>query len=125
MKIALWIVQVVLAVAFLAHGVMMLVPPASVAEQMNTMLPRWFQIFLGAAEVAAAIGLTVPAFTRIQARLVPMAAFGIVIVMICATALHASRGETSAAGTTLVLLLLAGLVAWQRWKVHPIPERTA
>jgi uncharacterized membrane protein YphA (DoxX/SURF4 family) len=125
MKIALWVVQVLLAVAFLAHGVMMLFPPASVAVQMNAMLPRWFQVFLGVAEVAAAIGLTVPAFTRIQPRLVPMSAFGIVIVMICATALHASRGEMSAAGTTFVLLLLAALVAWQRWKVHPIPVRTA
>ena len=117
--------QVLLAVAFLAHGVMMLVPSPSVALQMNALLPRWFQLFLGVAEVAAAIGVTVPGVTRIQPRLVPMAAFGIMVVMTSATILHASRGEYSAAATTLVLLLLSTFVAWQRWSVRPISAREA
>ena len=65
MNIVLWVLQVLLAVAFLAHGVMMVVPPAEVAAQMNASLPRWFQLFLGVAEVLAAVGLVLPGLTRI------------------------------------------------------------
>ena len=123
MKALLWVVQVLLAVAFLAHGVMLLFPPASVAVQMNAMLPRWFQLFLGIAEIAAAVGITVPGWTRVQPRLVPMAALGLVIVMVSATALHASRGEYSSALTTVVLMLMAAFVAWQRrHDTHRLPR---
>ena len=118
MKTLLWVVQVLLAVAFLAHGVMLLFPPASVAVQMNAMLPRWFQLFLGIAEIAAAVGITVPGWTRVQPRLVPMAALGLMIVMVSATASHASRGEYSSALTTVVLMLMAAFVAWQRLRAH-------
>ena len=65
MNIALWVVQVLLAVAFLAHGWLFLAPPPEIADQMNASLPRWFQLFLGVAEVLAAVGLTLPGLTRI------------------------------------------------------------
>ena len=58
MNIALWVLQVLLAVAFLAHGWLFLAPPPEIAVQMNASLPRWFQLFLGVAEVLAAVGLT-------------------------------------------------------------------
>ena len=125
MKVVLWIVQALLAAAFLAHGLMLLFPPAAIASLMNAMLPRWFQLFLGVAEIAAAVGITVPGMTRIQPRLVPMAAAGIMIVLIGATILHLVRGEYSSAATTFVLLLMATLVAWQRTRVHPIAARSA
>jgi hypothetical protein len=125
MNVLLWVLQVLLALAFAAHGGLMLFPPAAVAAQMNASLPRWFQVFLGVAEVAAAVGLTLPGLTRIQPRLVPLAAVGLMIVMICATAYHASRGETSSAATTLVLLGLSTWVAYMRWRVRPIPPRRA
>jgi uncharacterized membrane protein YphA (DoxX/SURF4 family) len=54
-----------IAVAFLAHGWLFLMPPAHLVEQMNASLPRWFQLFLGVAEVLAAVGLTLPGLTRI------------------------------------------------------------
>jgi putative oxidoreductase len=120
MNILLWILQVLLALAFLAHGWLLLAPPAAVAEQMNATLPRWFQLFLGIAEVLAAIGLTLPGLTRIQPYLVAWAAAGIMIVMVCATAFHLSRGETSSAVSTLVLLVVATVVAYMRWRVLPI-----
>ena len=119
----LWTLQILLAMAFLAHGIMMIAPPPEIALQMDKFLPRWFQLFLGVAEVLAAIGLTVPGFTRIQPRLVPAAAVGLMIVMLCATILHASRGEVGSAVTTLVLLLLATFVAYGRWKRVPIAAR--
>ena len=126
MNITLWVLQVLLALVFLAHGVMMLAPPAEVAVQMNAMLPRWFQVFLGVAEVLAAIGLTLPGLTRIQPGLVPAAAAGIVIVMVSATVLHLARSEFSAAATTCVLLVMAIVVAYGRWRRLPIaPRRSA
>ena len=126
MNIALWVLQVLLALVFLAHGVMMLAPPAAVAVQMDAMLPRWFQVFLGVAEVLAAIGLTLPGLTRIQPGLVPAAAAGVVVVMVSATVLHVVRGEFSSAATTCVLLVMAIVVAYGRWRSLPIaPRRTA
>jgi uncharacterized membrane protein YphA (DoxX/SURF4 family) len=123
MNAFLWVLQVLLALAFFAHGVMFLFPPPEIAELMNASLPRWFQLFLGIAEVAAAIGLTVPGLTRVKPRFVPLAAAGIMIVMIGATIFHAMRSEWSSALITLVLLLMATLVAYHRWRVRPIPPR--
>jgi len=123
MNMTLWILQVLLALAFLAHGVMMLTPPPEVAVLMNAMLPRWFQVFLGSAEVLAAVGLILPGLTRILPRLVPAAAVGIMIVMVSATVLHLSRHELSSAATTFVLLLMAAGVAYGRWRLPIAPRR--
>jgi uncharacterized membrane protein YphA (DoxX/SURF4 family) len=123
MNILLWVLQVLLALAFLAHGVFLIVPPASMVEQMNATLPRWFQIFLGVAEVLAAVGLTLPGVARIQPWLVSWAAAGIMIVMICATVFHVMRGEITSALTTVVLLAIATFVAYMRWRVAPIRPR--
>lgn len=115
--------QVLLALAFFAHGCLFLFPPAAIVDQMNALLPRWFQLFLGVAEILAAVGLTLPGAARIQPGLVPCAAAGIMIVMIGATILHLVRGEVSAAVTTLVLLAMATFVAYMRWRVAPIQPR--
>src|SRR6185436_16569786 len=105
MNVLLWLLQVLLAAAFLAHGLMLLFPPASIVEQMNASMARWFQLFLGVAEVLAAVGLTLPGIARIQTWWVPAAAAGVMIVMISATAFHLMRGEVSSAITTAILLL--------------------
>jgi hypothetical protein len=123
MNILLWALQVLLAMAFLAHGWLLLFPPASMVEQMNASLPRWFQLFLGVVEVLGAVGLTVPGITRIQPWLVSWAAAGIVTIMIGATFFHVSRGEISSAIVTAVLLAMATAVAYLRWRMKPIPAR--
>src|SRR3954463_4807424 len=120
MNILLWVLQVLLALAFLAHGLLLLFPPASVVELMNASMSRAFQLFLGLAEIAAAIGLTLPGIARIQAWLGPCAAAGLMIVMLSATIFHIGRGETSSAITTAILLLMATVVAYMRWRVAPI-----
>ncbi len=125
MNLLVWVLQVLLALAFLAHGVMFLFPPASVVEQMNALLPRWFQLFLGVAEVLAGIGLTLPGLTRIKPWLVTWAAAGIMIVLISATILHAMRNEISSAVTTAVMFALATFVFYMRWRVLPIQPRRA
>jgi hypothetical protein len=123
MNIVLWIVQVLLALAFFAHGVMMLVPPPEIAALMNAALPRWFQVFLGVAEVAAAIGITLPGITRIMPGLVVWAAVGIMIVMVSATVYHLARSEWSSAFITLILLAMAAFVGHMRYRVLPIAAR--
>ena len=120
MSVLLWVLQVLLAVAFLAHGLLMLFPPPEIAAQMNATLPRWFSLFIGASEVAAALGLTLPAVTRIYPSLVSWAAAGLMIVMVSATVLHIVRAEYGAAATTLLLLVMATAVAYMRWRVLPI-----
>ena len=126
MNILLWVLQVLLALVFFAHGCLFLFPPAAIAEQMNATLPRWFQLFLGVAEILAAVGVTLPGLARNRPWLVPSAAVGIMIVMISATIFHVMRGEVSSAITTLVLLALATFVAYMRWRVAPIqPRRVA
>jgi len=125
MNIVLWVLQVLLAVAFLAHGWLFLAPPPEIAVQMNASLPRWFQLFLGVAEVLAAVGLTLPGLTRILPSLVTWAAGGILIVTVSATAFHLVRGEMSSAAITLVLVGLAAFVAYMRHRVVPIGVRRA
>jgi putative oxidoreductase len=125
MNITLWVLQILLAVAFLAHGWLFLAPPPEIAAQMNAMLPRWFQLFLGVAEVLAAVGLTLPGLTRILPWLVTWAAVGIMIVTAAATVLHVVRGEISSAAITLLLLAMAAFVAYMRHRVLPIGVRRA
>jgi len=122
MNILLWVLQVLLAAAFLAHGLLFLFPPPDMLELMK-FIPTAFRIFLGVAEVLAAVGLTMPGITRIQTWLIPCAAAGVMIVMISATIFHIARGEISSAITTAVLLLVATFVAYMRWKVMPISTR--
>ena len=125
MNIALWILQVLLALAFLAHGWLFLWPPPEIAAQMNASLPRWFQLFLGVAEVLAGVGLTLPGLTRIAPWLVVWAAAGVMIVTASATVFHMVRSEISSAAITLVLLAMAAFVAYMRHRVRPIRARAA
>ncbi len=125
MNITLWVLQVLLAVAFFAHGLLFLTPPPDIAAQMNASLPRWFQLFLGVAEILAAVGLTLPGVTRILPWLVSWAAGGVVIVMISATIYHLVRQEFSSAAITAVLLAMASFTAYARWRIAPIRPRQA
>jgi uncharacterized membrane protein YphA (DoxX/SURF4 family) len=124
MNIVLWLVQLLLAMVFLAHGWLFLAPPPEIAAQMNASLPRWFQLFLGVAEVLAGIGLILPGLTRIMPWLITWAAVGIMIVAASATLYHLARSEFSSAGITFLLLALAGWLAYMRQIALPIPART-
>lgn len=123
MNIVLWVLQILLAAAFFAHGLLFLIPPADIAVQMNASMPRWFQLFLGVAEILAAVGLILPGLTRILPWLVTWAAVGIMFVMVSATIFHLARSEWSSALTTLVLLVMATYLAYMRARVMPIRAR--
>ena len=123
MNVLFWVLQVLLALAFLAHGWMMLFPSPEIAAQMNANLSRWFSLFIGAAEVAAFVGLLLPGATRILPFLVAWAAIGLTIVVGSATVFHAFRGEYSSAVITFILFALAAFLAYGRLRLRPIPAR--
>ena len=123
MNIALWILQVLLAAQFLFHGWIMLAPPAELVDMMNSFLAPGFRIFIGVAELLAAVGLILPGVTRILPWLIPLAAVGLMIVVGSASVLHLSRGEIGSGITTAVLFVLVTFVAYMRWKVKPILPR--
>jgi putative oxidoreductase len=123
MNILLWILQGLLALAFLAHGLLFLMPSPEVAAQMNANLPRWFSLFLGVAEIAAFVGLLLPGATRILPGLVAAAAGGVMIVTGSATLYHLTRGEMSSAVITFVLLAMASFVAYGRTRLSPIAPK--
>lgn len=125
MNIVLWILQVLLAAAFAAHGWLMLAPPAELATLMDEQMGREFRIFIGVAELLAAVGLILPGITRILPWLTALAAAGLMIVVASATVLHLARGETSSAITTAILLVLTTFVAYMRWRVIPFAPRAA
>jgi uncharacterized membrane protein YphA (DoxX/SURF4 family) len=125
MRIVLWVLQVLLAAMFVWHGLLYMAPPAEMVDLMNSMIAPGFRMFIGAAELLAAVGLILPAATRILPWLTPLAAAGLMIITGSATVFHLSRGETSNAIFTVVLFLLATIVAYMRWKVAPIAPRNA
>jgi putative oxidoreductase len=124
LNIALWVLQVLLAAAYAAHGWMRVSPPAELVAIMNAQLGVGLRLFIGVAELLAAAGLILPGATRILPSLTALAAAGLMIVMSSATVLHIVRGETGSAVAAAVLFALVTIVAYARWKVQPIAART-
>jgi uncharacterized membrane protein len=125
MNIILWILQVLLAIYFFFTGVIHFIVPPGLPDQMSWMydLSPTLHYISGGAEILAAIGLILPAITRIKTWLVPLAAAGLVLVMIGAAIYHIQRGELTNVGMNLIMALLAGFVAYGRWRLRPIPEK--
>jgi putative oxidoreductase len=126
MRIALWIVQSLLAFAFLAAGFMKAtVPLAELAQQMAWVesFPPFAVRFIGVAEVAGALGLILPSITRIKPVLTPIAAAALVVLMVGGAGTHLVLGEVTMMPPSIVLGSLAAFVAWGRTKAAPIPER--
>jgi uncharacterized membrane protein YphA (DoxX/SURF4 family) len=120
MNVALWAVQALLAVAFLAAGFMKASQPiARLATSMAWVkaVPSALVRFIGVAEVLGAIGLVLPLLTGILPWLTPLAAVGLMIVMLGAVAFHGSRHEYPAIGFNVVLFVLAAFVAYGRFAV--------
>src|SRR4249920_1511468 len=112
---ALWIVQGLLAVIFLfAGGSKFAMTVEAMQAQMKTPLPGWFLRFIGVCEVLGAIGLILPGLLHIKPGLTPLAAAGLVIIMIGATVVTVMSGMVATALFPLVVGFLAGFVAYAR-----------
>jgi uncharacterized membrane protein YphA (DoxX/SURF4 family) len=130
MNRALWLVQGVLALLFLfAGGMKLVLPIEEMTKQMPVPLPGAFLRFIGVAEVLGALGLLLPGLLRIKPGLTPLAAAGLVVIMVGATVIGLMTGEAVAALISLVVGLLAAFVAYGRWRLTPhgmsAPSRTA
>ncbi|MFF0468771.1 DoxX family protein [Micromonospora zamorensis] len=129
MNVVLWIIQILLAVVFAGAGFAKLTQPKDKLRE----LMRWVDPVpptqvkaLGAVELLAALGLVLPPLTGIATVLTPLAATGLVIVMIGGILVHLRdrkkqdtaeqrRKELQGAITCAVLLVLAAVVAWGRF----------
>ena len=120
MNTVLWIVQIVLALAFGVAGVL----KSTQGRKLEAKMP-WVEDFsdrtvrfIGVMELLGAIGLVLPAATGIATRLTPLAASGLVVVQLLAAVTHLRRKEPQVVPVNLVLGLLAAFVAWQRFGPH-------
>ena len=119
MNVALWIIASVLALAFLAAGLMKLSQPR---EKLAASGMAWAGDFpagavkaIGAVELLGAVGLVLPAVLGIAETLAAWAALGLALTMLGAGAVHLRRKEAKAVPVNLVLLVLATVVAWGRF----------
>jgi len=120
MNVALWIVQVLLALLFLwAGGIKLVMPIEEMMKQMPLPLPGWFLRFIGVAEVLGALGLILPGLLRIRPGLTPLAAAGLLVIMIGATVLTLMTGDITMALIPLVVGLLSAFVAYGRRRLAP------
>jgi uncharacterized membrane protein YphA (DoxX/SURF4 family) len=120
MTYALWIVQGLLAVLFLfAGGVKLVLPIEEMTKQMPVPLPGLFLRFLGVVEVLGALGLILPGLLRVRPGLTPLAAAGLVLIMIGATVITLVGGDVATALISLVVGVLATFVAYGRWRLAP------
>lgn len=120
-SIILWTVQVVLALMFLfAGGIKLILPIQLLLAQMPMALPGLFVRFIGLAEVAGGLGLILPGLLRIRPMLTPLAALGLVLDMIGATAYNLISDQIGSAVVTVVLGLICVAVAYGRrsWAVR-------
>ena len=126
LHISLWVVQVLIGLAFTMAGfTKALQPMAALAEQMpwTVVVGEAMTRFIGVSELLGGIGLIVPSATRIKPGLTPLAAAGLVVVMLLAAIFHVTRGELMAVPINAVLGGLAAFVAWGRFKKAPIAPR--
>lgn len=127
LHISLWIVQVLLAIAFGMAGFMKLTAPiADLASKgmgfVNEYSANAVRL-IGITELLAAVGLILPSALRILPILTPVAASGLAVVMVLAAQYHISHNESVVAN--IVLFTLTAFVAWGRFKKSPIPAKTS
>jgi hypothetical protein len=115
--IALWVVQALLAASLIWAATMKLFQPV---ETLSVMWPWVGQVSgalvkgTGIVDLLAGLGLTLPSLLRIKPQLTPIAAFGVVVLMVCASVFHIMRGEASSIGANTVFALMAAFIAWGR-----------
>ena len=126
MNKVLWVLQILLALAFFMAGAMKLMTPIAELSQMMGWVeasPDWLVRFIGLAEVLGALGLIMPAATRIQPILTPIAAACLTVVMVLALLTHLTRGEYPEMIAPIVLGIMAVFVAYGRFKLAPIAPK--
>jgi uncharacterized membrane protein YphA (DoxX/SURF4 family) len=120
MNVVLWIVASLLATVFLANGLLKIAQPKE--KLVASAMTGWAEDFspgaikaMGALQLAAAIGLILPAVVNIAPVFVPLAALGLGVMMIGAAIVHSRRHEVQRILPNLVLVAFAAVVVWGRF----------
>ena len=119
LNIFLWIAQVLLAATLIWGGYMKLFTPTVKLSAMwpwVAQIPTALLMFTGIVDLLGGIGLILPWLMKIKPKLTPIAAVGVVVLMLCACVFHVSRGEASVIGANIVFMLMAAFIAWGRFK---------
>jgi uncharacterized membrane protein YphA (DoxX/SURF4 family) len=123
MNVALWIIQILLALLYLLSGGMKLVLSIEQIRAMGSpnqiLLPGLLIKFIGMCEVLGALGLVLPGLFRIRPGLTPLAASLLVIIMIGAVVITFAGDGIGPAIFPLVVGLLVAFVAYGRWRLAP------
>jgi len=121
MTYALWVLQVLLGLLFIFAGGSKLVMPI---EEMTreVAMPGWFLRGIGVCELLGGLGLILPGLFRIRTGLTPLAAAGLVIIMIGATVVTVTTMGLGMALVPFVVGVLTAFVAYARWRVAPLPR---
>ena len=123
MNIFLWVIQILVALAFLAAGIVKVSQPLErLQKNMSwvTVTPLVLVRLIGTLEILGALGLILPAVTGIAPWLTTAAAIGLVLTMIGAIILHFRLHEANRAIAPLILLLLALLIVIGRLAWAPV-----
>ncbi len=122
MNTTIWIIQSVLAALFILHGIAMFNPPATVQESVVKKMGFSLGFFkiIGTLEVLGGLGLILPSWTRVMPVLTPLAALGLVVIMLGAVVSHARQAEGKQTVATSVVTLLAIFIAVGRFWLLPI-----
>jgi uncharacterized membrane protein len=125
MNVILWILQILFGIYYFAIGVMHFIIPPGLPEMMSWMydLSPALHTISGIAEILGGIGLILPGLFRVQTRLVPLAAAGLVVVMVGAAVYHILRGEFANIGLNLLNAAVLAFVAYGRWRLVPLTDR--
>lgn len=124
--VALWVAQGALALGFLLTGVAKL---AFSVDELAGLVPWAHAVpelvirFAGAAELAGALGLVLPALTGVRPGLTPLAGLGLGLEMAGATGFHIDTGDLARAVLPAAIAVIAFAIAIGRWKVSPIAPR--
>ena len=118
----LWTAQTLAALLFLFAGAMKFVMPAEQMQSGPISLPITFIHFIGICECLGAIGLVVPGLTRIRPELTPLAAAGLTIIMIGATAISAVAAGAAAGAFPAVVGIVTAGIAYGRTRLVPVAE---
>ncbi|HEX6043860.1 MAG TPA: DoxX family protein [Pyrinomonadaceae bacterium] len=124
MNVILWILQVLFALLFIWAGGFKLVVPASVMAAQTPpgqiALSGAFLKFIGLCELVGGFGLILPGIFKTKQYLIPLAALGLLIIMIGATVVVLTGGNVAVAVSNTVIALLLAFVAYGRWRLKPL-----
>ncbi len=118
MDTALWVVQIILAFAFImAGGMKLALPKPKLVEKMAVMEEFSQQTIriIGTLEVLGALGMLLPAWLGILPWLTPLAALGLALTMLVAASVHARRSEKGMIAVNMMMLAMALFVVYGYW----------